>query len=324
MAGPTSRHTSFVPRQPHTAICSARPWTDWSPGIDRSPCRRRSPRVTRRASGTTRRPRQIVRSRRGPSDVEVATSAGAAPPWYYVVVGSVARAFSSGEGVMAYRMAAVSAVRSHPRIRRWCAAGTRRVRVVVAAMTPSAWFLIGVVGTSGIEIALVTLALVEAVGRFRDPPLGVARPRLGAAGGLPGCASGRIHRRRRGRARGDADPSTVHQEARRRAVGPLVIAGVATLAWNRWTGLIVSDRRTADSDSLVYALGRSIERHSADGAPGDRRARMERVLRAGRCPDRVDRGVGVRRVLDVHAFVPTLVARSVARRRLAASDRSSS
>ena len=40
---------------------------------------------------------------------------------------------------------------------------------IVAAMTPSAWFLIGVVGTSGIEIALVALALVEAVGRLRDP-----------------------------------------------------------------------------------------------------------------------------------------------------------
>ena len=116
---------------------------------------------------------------------QVATSAGTAPPWYYVIVGgSRPRAVSSGGGVMAYRMAAVLLCAGHPRAR----AMSRSRRYgggggSLAALTPSAWFLIGVVGTSGVEIALVALALVEAVGRLRTPAdVGFARPCLRSAG----------------------------------------------------------------------------------------------------------------------------------------------
>ena len=85
------------------------------------------------------------------------------------MVGSIARVLSSGRSVLGYRMASVvlcALVLGHAfaRSRRFGASAW-----LVAALTPSAWFLIGVVGTSGIEIALVVLALVEAVGRFRQP-----------------------------------------------------------------------------------------------------------------------------------------------------------
>ena len=101
---------------------------------------------------------------------------------------------------------------------------------------------------------------------------------------------------------------------------PLVIAGVATLAWNRWTGLIVSDRRTADSDSFVEALGRSLGGipltvHQAIGALGWNEffapvaAQLLWIV-----------VLALARVLDVHAFVPPLVACSVDRCRPVASN----
>src|SRR4029079_19754441 len=48
-----------------------------------------------------------ARATRGTGVVAVATSAGSAPPWYYVIVGVVARALSSGSDAMGYRMAAL-------------------------------------------------------------------------------------------------------------------------------------------------------------------------------------------------------------------------
>ena len=95
--GPTNQRTSSAPRQPHTATSSASRWPGSSPGIGRSPCRRRWRPATRPASATTRRSRQLALSRPGTGDVAVATSAGTAPPWYYVIVGVVARGLSSGE-----------------------------------------------------------------------------------------------------------------------------------------------------------------------------------------------------------------------------------
>lgn len=211
---------------------------------------------------------------RAPGEVEVATSAGAAPPWYYVIVGSVVRALSDGEGVMAYRMAAVllcAVILASAMLRSRDYGGSAWL---VAAMTPSAWFLIGVVGTSGVEIVLVALALVEAVGRLRNPGTSASLARVSVP--LAVCLMLRPAALIDVAVVALAVIPTVRPFTKKRVAAlvlPLVIAGVATLAWNRWTGLIVSNRRTADSDSLVEALGRSLGGipltvHQAIGALG--------------------------------------------------------
>jgi hypothetical protein len=197
----------------------------------------------------------------GTTLVDAATSAGGSPPWYYVIVGAVARLLSNGRRVLAYRMAAVllcAGILGYALARARRCAGAPWLLV---SLTPSAWFLIGVVGTSGIEIALVALALVEAVCRYHDEdghtslahvavPLGIClllRP--AAFGDLAVVAL--------------VVAPTVPRPIRRRdaamLVWPLAIAGVATLAWSRWADLVVSDRRTADSDTLITAVRRSVE-----------------------------------------------------------------
>jgi hypothetical protein len=211
----------------------------------------------------------------GTTPVAVATSAGTAPPWYYAIVGIATRVLSDGTGAMAYRMAAVllcAAIFGYAlaRSRRYAGGGW-----MVAAFTPSAWFLIGVVGTSGIEIALITLALVEAVGRFHPStrsaslnhvimPLSICLVLRPAA--LIDVAVVAL-----------VLIPTIDRPVTRRSLAtiawPLVAAGVASLAWSRWTGLVVDDRRTADSDSMAEAVVRSLKGfpstvHQAIGALG--------------------------------------------------------
>jgi hypothetical protein len=163
--------------------------------------------------------------------------------------------------VLGYRMAAVllsATILGHAlaRSRRFGASAW-----LVAALTPSAWFLMGVVDTSGIEIALVVLALVEAVGRFRSParadslnrvvvPLAVClllRPAafidvaVVALFVLPTLPR----------------PLTIRLSLT--LLSPLALAGLATVAWNRWIGLVFSDHRTADANSTATAIRTSIE-----------------------------------------------------------------
>ena len=90
------------------------------------------------------------------TDVAVATSAGTAPPWYYAIVGRrrpracpMAPACRHTGWSTVLLCAAVLGY-ALARSRRFCGAGW-----LLAALTPSAWFLFGVVGTSGVEIALV-------------------------------------------------------------------------------------------------------------------------------------------------------------------------
>ena len=205
----------------------------------------------------------------------VATSAGVAPPWYYVIVGMLTRALSNGTGVLAYRMATVllcAAILGYAFARsdRYGASAW-----LVAAFTPSAWFLLGVVGTSGVEIALVVLALIEALGRFHQPAASTSLARVSVP--LAICLL------LRPAALIDVAvvalvlvPTLPRPITRRRIAvlgGPLVVAGVASAAWNRWTGFVFSDGRTADSDRMIVALGRSLRgipttAHQAIGALG--------------------------------------------------------
>jgi Predicted membrane protein (DUF2142) len=211
----------------------------------------------------------------GSTPVVVATSAGAAPPWYYAIVGVVDRLMSSGTGALAYRMAAVLLCAG---ILGYAFARGRRFGAspwLVIALTPSAWFLIGVVGTSGIEIALVVLALVEAVSRFHPEgaraslarvvvPLAICLVlRPAAAIDVVVVALVLLPTLPR--------PFTARQVAI--VVSPLALAAAAWLAWSRWMGVVVRDARTSDSDSLASALNRSLNGvpttvHQAVGALG--------------------------------------------------------
>ena len=211
----------------------------------------------------------------GTAQVAVASSAGTAPPWYYVIVGVVARVLSGGNDAMGYRMAALlmcaailgyalTRSRGHP-LGVW----------LLIAFTPSAWFLLGVVGTSGIEIALVTLALVEAVNRFGDPPRSASLDRVTVP--LAICLL------LRPAALIDVVvvalvlvptvPRPIGKNQIARIAWPFAIVVVATIAWSQWSAFVVNDRRTADSDSLTKALDRSLHGipttvHQAVGALG--------------------------------------------------------
>lgn len=207
--------------------------------------------------------------------IAVATSAGIAPPWYYAIVGIVARVLSDGDGVLAYRMAAVllgAAILGYAvaRGRRYGGSGW-----MVAAFTPSAWFLLGVVGTSGIEIALIVLAIVEAVCRFhsRSEPGSLLRVILPLSICLLLRPAATIDVAMVALVLIPTVPRPVTKRAVVTIAGPLVAAGVASLAWSRWTGLVVSDQRTADTNSLTTALDQSLRGipttvHQAIGAMG--------------------------------------------------------
>jgi hypothetical protein len=209
------------------------------------------------------------------ADVGVATSAGTAPPWYYVVVGVITRVMSAGHSVMGYRMASVllcALVFGYAMAR---AIEYGRGVWLMIALTPSSWFLLGVVGTSAIEIALIALALVEAVARFHPStrPQSLARVTMPLAICLVLRPAALI----------DIVVvalvliPTLHRPLTKRQVVslslPLALAGIASLAWSRWTGLIFRDRRTADTESFLPALWRSLRgiqltAHQAVGALG--------------------------------------------------------
>jgi len=208
----------------------------------------------------------------GPRNRVVATSAGTAPPWYYLAVGWTTRALSSGRDAMGYRIASVllcAGVLGYAMAR---SVGIGRGAWLLAAITPSAWFLFGVVGTSGIEIALIALAVVEAVARFRDPGASLARVTMPLAACLVIRPAAVI------------DIAVVAvvlaptlAPITRRTIAliaiPLAGAAALTIVWNRWTGLVVRDRRTADTDSFASATWRSLRgipttAHQAVGALG--------------------------------------------------------
>ena len=205
----------------------------------------------------------------------VATSAGTAPPWYYAIVGASARVLSEGNGVLGYRMATVllGAVIFGYALARSARYGGSAWLVV--ALTPSAWFLTGVVGTSGIEIALVALALVEAVARFH-PRAGsdsLARVTVPLAVCLLLRPAAIIDIAVVALVVAPTLPRPVTRRAVAALATPFVVVAIASLAWNRWSGFVFSNRSTADSDSFAGALGRSLGDipttvHQAIGALG--------------------------------------------------------
>ena len=208
-------------------------------------------------------------------EVAVATSAGTNPPLYYALVGLPPRLFGADDDPLAHRLAAVGLVaiglglvaarlRSTP---------TRRV-LALAAVTPSAWFLWGVVNPNALEIVLVALAATGIAdgrvrGRMPRPdddgprvrvaecwwvsiPLAIAiamRPIAAVWAAtvlvLAVLAAHRDGRRTTGRQRAAL-------------VLPPVLAVVAVAAWNAWSGLVVDDERTAGTGSTLDAITSSV------------------------------------------------------------------
>lgn len=208
--------------------------------------------------------------------VDVATSAGSAPPWYYVVVGLLARMLSSGRSVIGYRMAGVlccsvilgyAVARAEPRaVRTW----------LLVALVPSSWFLIGVVGTSGIEIALVVLALVEAVNRFHvvdHPAPSILRVTVPLAVCLVLRPAAVIDVVAVALVVLPTQPRPFTRQLLARLTLPFIAAAGAWAAWTVWAGVVFRDRRTADTRSFTSALvhslrGISTTLHEAIGTLG--------------------------------------------------------
>lgn len=200
-------------------------------------------------------------------EVAVATSAGTNPPLYYALVGLPPRLFGVGDDPLAHRLAAVGLVaitlglvaarlRSTP---------TRRV-LALAAVTPSAWFLWGVVNPNALEIGLVALAATGVFGAraaggtgtaavdrwWVSVPLALAiamRP-IAAVWAVAVLVLAVLAERSDGRR------ATPRQHAALWLAPALAVAAVVT--WNVWSGLVVDDERTAGTGSTLDAVTSSV------------------------------------------------------------------
>ena len=242
------------------------------------------------------------------TDVAVATSAGTAPPWYYAIVGVVARVLVGWQRcarhtgwstvllcavVLGYALAAQPPLLRvqdgcSPRSRRrrgscsawWAPAGSRSRssrsrwsrRLVGSIRTPDTASLWRVMAPLSICLLLRPAALIDvAVVALVLYP-------------------------------------TVPRPLTKRCVAilalPLVAVGVATRRVEPVDG--AGRQRHAHCRLGLVDVGASSipRRHPEHRPPSRRRTRMERVLRPSRRPTRVDRGAGVRDLLGLHPFAP--------------------
>lgn len=195
-------------------------------------------------------------------DRAVASSAGTNPPWYYAAVGLPVRMLGETGDAAWYRVvaAALFAVTIAIALARAREISTGRgVLAVVAALSPVAWFLGGVVNPSSLEIALAVLAWVG-VERLRGSAAATMRELLwiGVPAGLaiwirPIAAVGV-----------GAMVVVVWITCRgeraldRRRWGALLtapaVAGLASLAWSRWSSVEVGDERAATHASVGHVF----------------------------------------------------------------------
>ncbi len=190
----------------------------------------------------------------GTGPVTVATAAGTNPPLYYALVGLPPRIFGHSDDPLAYRLSSVTLVSlvlalavTRLRLR-----DERRV-LGAALITPSCWFLWGVVNPNSLEIALVALA---ATGIGYRRPLDrrdhwwISVPLAAAIAMRPIAVAWAV-------ALLVAVELIAHRDLtrRRRLVvwAPPAVAVVSVLVWNAWSGLVVDDRRTAEAGSLFDA-----------------------------------------------------------------------
>ena len=103
---------------------------------------------------------------------QAATSAGRYPPLYYLLIGGPVRLIGGEGEVYWYRAVAAlwNSIVVMCVVMRLRPIGRRAV-VVVAAITPSAWFLIGVVNPNGFELVVAWLAWVGVARWVVDPSI---------------------------------------------------------------------------------------------------------------------------------------------------------
>ncbi|MFN6121194.1 MAG: DUF2142 domain-containing protein [Actinomycetes bacterium] len=196
----------------------------------------------------------------GSGSVTVATAAGTNPPLAYALVGLPVRLVGAGNDPFAYRLVSVGllalALALVVRRARW---SVPTAALAAAVVTPSAWFLWGVVNPNALEVALVALAaagVTTARGRpgvadvwWTAVPLALAvamRP-VAALWALALVVVCEIEWR------GGLTRAT-------RAVlwGVPAVGAATVLAWSRWSSLVVQDDRTARTGSRLDALRDSI------------------------------------------------------------------
>ena len=208
-------------------------------------------------------------------EVSVATSAGTNPPLYYALVGLPPRLVGADDDPLAHRLAAIGLVAITLGLvaARLRAAPAHRV-LVLAAVSPSAWFLWGVVNPNALEIALVALASTGVVNGSSPRPmpgpdddasatatigsgwvsiplaLAIAMRPIAAVWAVAVLVVALLAVRRDGR----------RMTARQRAMlwVPPMLAVAAVVVWNAWSGLVIDDERTAGTGSTVDAVTSSI------------------------------------------------------------------
>ncbi len=193
-------------------------------------------------------------------DVRVATSAGSYPPLYYALVGLPARAVGASHDPLAHRLVAalLVAVAVALLVHR-CRWPAPTAALVVASVTPSCWFLWGVVNPNALEIALVALSAGGVVrgrsGRSAADACWVALPLALAIAMRPSSVLWAVTavvicelEWRRG----------LTGSVRRVLWGVPMLGVAAAVAWSWWSGLVVDDERTAGSGSRLDALWASI------------------------------------------------------------------
>lgn len=206
----------------------------------------------------------------GSGTVDVATSAGTNPPLYYALVGIPARLVGAADDPLAHRLVAallVSIVLALLVLRaRWRAP---TAALALAVVTPSGWFLWGVVNPNSLEIALVALA---AAGIVRSRPDAVtsitARPGSSAADVCWVAAPLGIAIAMRPVSALWAFTLLAVCElewrgavrARTRALlwGAPALGVASVVVWSWWSSLVVEDERTAGTGSTIDALRDSI------------------------------------------------------------------
>jgi hypothetical protein len=186
--------------------------------------------------------------------VRVATSAGLTPPLYHLAVGLLVRAVGDPSdtawyrGIAAFLHAVVLALALHR------ASGRPALVATIAALTPAAWFVLGVVNPSSIEVALALLAWVG-VRRLTDASSPTTADAWWVAGPLAlsvairpiaaiTAAAALLVIELRGRAR---DRRTV-------LVAPIAVATAAVAAWGLAVGTQLDDPRTAVHRSFIDNL----------------------------------------------------------------------
>ena len=197
--------------------------------------------------------------------VAAATSAGINPPLYYAVVGTLARLGDTADPI-SYRIAAallvgvvllLAARRMAPLARR----SQRAALVGLAAVTPAAWFLFGVVNPNALEIALAALAWVGVARWWCEPNHRTARAALWIAVPLAVAVAARPV----ALATAVAALALTYLASRptRRVlaalVAPLMAALLSLAVWQAVLGVgVVDDPRTARQGSVIDALGQAV------------------------------------------------------------------